>query len=445
MQTFDYVFIGAGLANLAAARIISETHDNRVLILDAGKDLTDRVCPGVRPQKCVFCSNGCSIISGTGGSNALFGNKLCYFPASPGVLEFFSPVVLASAWAWLDTTLSDWFDSSNNRPTEPHPLGLKHYEAEVFSPAQFRKMVHSLAHPLLTRDVLRLRSEVVDVAHDSGEFRIALTSGDVYRTHAVVLGTGRSGGSLVRRTCAALGIPISGTFPDVGVRVEAPTSLFSDFYNYQEDPKLKQSFPEGTVRTFCAENGGLIVPVPLGRAFFAEGAYPTDLRETNNIALMVRSANSLTPNELQAWCARINGDQNGTLLTAELQIPKGTPSALLHEVASIIPALPTAQHDYLMVQLLQMLSSAATPLFRETSRSTCVRLYAPAVDNYWPVPEVYPGLRTRVPGFYIIGDAAGLSRGYVQALTSGAAWALTLSTESEAYVSSGVSQCLVSA
>lgn len=445
MQTYNRIFVGAGLANLAAARMIIDRGDQDLLILDSGRALLDRSCPGVKPQKCVFCSQGCSILSGIGGTNALFGNKMCYFPASPRILDFFAKEIVEQAWQWLDSTLPAWFSSANNRDERPpDALGLKHYESVIFSPADFHAMVHSLAGPLLRHQVIRVESEVASIERHKSRFVVTLRSGQRYSSSSVVLGTGRSGSRLMNDTCKRMGIPVSEPSPDVGFRVEAPRSLFSDFYNYQEDPKLKRSFPEGIARTFCAENGGVIVPVAFESQFFGEGAYPSTLGEYNNVALMVRTHASLSMGQLQDWCSAINAQQNGTLLTGEINVSGLRPSGVIRAISRFIPKLPSLQHDHLMLQLLRVLSSDSTPLFRRKNNVTStVRVYAPAIDHYWPIPEVHYGLSTRIRGLHILGDAVGASRGYVQALTSGAAWALSNGEVLPHQIARGSSRCPV--
>jgi uncharacterized FAD-dependent dehydrogenase len=63
-------------------------------------------------------------------------------------------------------------------------------------------------------------------------------------------------------------------------------------------------------------------------------------------------------------------------------------------------------------------------MFDQASGEGVVRIYGPAIDLYWPSPVLSSGFRTQIDGLSVIGDAAGVSRGIVQALVSGAAWAL---------------------
>ena len=441
MTNFEYLFIGAGLANLAAARNLFDRGERRIAVLDMGQKLDDRTCAGVKSQKCVFCERGCSILSGTGGTNALYGNKMCYFPASAQILEYFKKDALNEAWKWLDSTLSPWFRSENNRPhSMPNELGIKHYASEVFSPEQFGLMVSSLSSPLIRNGLIRQCAEVVNVHREKNGFVVSLKSGVKIRSKKVVLGVGRSGGDLTRSTCEALGVRVHDSQPDVGFRIEAPKELFSDFYQYQEDPKLKKTYKEGTVRTFCAENSGIIVPVPFHDGYFAEGAYPQEFKPENNVALMVRSDTPLTSEALREWCVRINKEFKNLNL-GEVEVSGLSPSEMMNKVWKCFPHLPTATHDQLIGHLVALLSSSETPLFRTTNQISKVKIYGPAIDNYWPVPEVESELRTSASEFFVVGDSIGVSRGYVQALTSGAAWALTQNVARCSQTSKPQSKC----
>lgn len=444
MTTFEYVFIGAGLANLAAARNLIGRGESNLTILDSGRKLGHRACPGVKPQKCVFCAHGCSILSGTGGTNALYGNKMCYFPASARILDYFQDETIEQASNWLDSILFPWFKSKNNRRNSAsNDLGIKHYESEVLSPDQFGAMVSSLACPFIENGLIRQEIEVLNVCRDADEFVISLKSGASLRSKKVVLGVGRSGGDLTREVCESLGVHVHDNLPDVGFRIEAPKELFSDFYRYQEDPKLKNIYKEGTTRTFCAENGGIIVPVPFRDGFFAEGAYPQEFKAENNVALMVRSNISLSADALREWCVGINR-RFKNLKIGEFEVAGLSPAEIMSEAMKCVPPLPTTAHDSLMAHLVAQLSSSKTPLFRASSKQATVKVFGPAIDNYWPVPDVGFELRTPIPGFFIVGDSLGVSRGYVQALTSGTAWALTQSFQQTTQTSNPRSKCLVS-
>src|SRR3712207_5538283 len=87
-MTWDYAFIGAGPASMVAASSIASGSAARVIVLEAGRPMRHRGCPGRKASNCTSCFGGlCHVTQGIGGSSAIFGNKLCHFPASEGVRE----------------------------------------------------------------------------------------------------------------------------------------------------------------------------------------------------------------------------------------------------------------------------------------------------------------------------------------------------------------------
>jgi uncharacterized FAD-dependent dehydrogenase len=446
MTNFEYVFIGAGFANLAAANILLRHGIERILVLEQGTAIQNRSCPGVETQKCYFCGKGCSIITGLGGTNALFGNKLCYFPASRAILNYFDDETIVEAFASLDTELSGVFDSANNR-TENGDVAdtIKQYNSIVLSPTQFQAMVDRLLQPLSIAGAVRISSKVERVDRvGRRSFQVLMASGERISASNIVLGTGRGSESFLRSVCSSLGIPVRDNNADIGIRIEAPVECFSDCYNYQEDPKLKFTFgSDGTARTFCAENRGIVVPVPFRSSFFAEGAYPSEVSSRNNVALMVRSFDPLSSEEIERWCRAINRKCNDQLVLGRIPLQGLTNVEVLSALVRVLPTFPTPVHDRLMRLLIQRLFSGPTNLLKSRIQNEAeMCIYAPAIDNFWPRPEVRHNLFTRVPGIFILGDAIGVSRGYVQALTSGAAWALTRVRESLNPTINNFSTCL---
>src|SRR5258708_5355239 len=83
---FPYIIVGAGFAGLSAARHLLDSGLSDFLVVEEGDTVKRRICPGSNAATCVDCRHGCDVTAGIGGANALHGNKLCYFPASSGII-----------------------------------------------------------------------------------------------------------------------------------------------------------------------------------------------------------------------------------------------------------------------------------------------------------------------------------------------------------------------
>lgn len=431
---YDCLFVGAGPANLAAANLLLERGITNIIILEEGDSLNRRGCPGQRQTLCAHCNgNRCHVTGGEGGCSALFGNKLCYFPASNRILDYFSEHIVADSFGYLDALLGQHFNSRFNS-ISTHTLTLrgdgspvrKNYTSDVLLQPQFQYLIRKLLSRPLLAGTVRLNKEVAEITKPTpSTFRIVTRCGAVIESGRVVLGCGRSSHAFLRRAFASLGIQWHENCQDVGLRLEAPSEFFTDEYAYQADPKYKFTHPgRGTSRTFCACNGGAIVPVKFGHSYYAEGAFGGELTERNNIAFMVRATTPTPIHELERWCAAVNAASCGTLLLGSVPLNAASGS-FVSAIMKLIPYWPSDDHRVMMAELLTLTLGGNISLLRRSEKAGSVlRVYGPAIDLYWPQPDLTKSLETRIHGLYLLGDAAGVSRGFVQSMVSGAAWAL---------------------
>jgi uncharacterized FAD-dependent dehydrogenase len=224
----------------------------------------------------------------------------------------------------------------------------------------------------------------------------------------------------------SLGIEWEQSRPDLGIRLEAQRNLFTSEYTYQVDPKYKFAhFPYGTSRTFCGCHGGMIVPVKFGDSFYADGAFGESFTNSSNLAFMVRAQNPISTDDLEQWCRSINIAAKGSLLLGEVSLRPTKPPELVAEIMKLVPHWPTEEHRIMLSELLLSTLGDPVKLLESTeSGNSPVKVYGPAVDLYWPRPRFEKGLETNVAGVFVLGDITGVSRGFVQAMISGAAWAM---------------------
>ncbi|WP_232179328.1 NAD(P)-binding protein [Methanococcus vannielii] len=58
---YDVIIIGAEPSGLFCAFELSENSNLRILVIDKGKDILDRICPIKNTKKCMHCST-CQIM-----------------------------------------------------------------------------------------------------------------------------------------------------------------------------------------------------------------------------------------------------------------------------------------------------------------------------------------------------------------------------------------------
>ncbi len=427
METLNYIFVGAGPANLVAANYLLDIGLDGILVVEQGRDLGKRYCPTVHTHTCAGCRKGCDVVQGVGGSAAIFGNKFCYFPASSGILDKFESVTLEAAFRYLESCLFPHFEPNLNRINAPAAhLGIqKSYETTIVPADEFSELIDRLAGRLFARGCLKKQFSVDSiVASTNGLFRCTSTQGCSHTARNVVIGTGRSSHQLAKRIFRDFGIALLPDAPDIGIRLEASLDTFSTLYHYQPDPKFKQTYPFlGSARTFCGEPRGHVIPVRFGESFYAEGAYLPSLSSLNSVALVARSEYGIDFEELESWCKQVNSHCNRSLRLASIDCPR---SELTQHVIDAVLTIPIWPSPSVQELLLTFIRDHLTALIHDADSDgrTQLAVYAPSIDRYWPRPRLEQGLATSVPGLFVLGDATGLSRGFVQAFTSGAAWAV---------------------
>jgi uncharacterized FAD-dependent dehydrogenase len=267
----------------------------------------------------------------------------------------------------------------------------------------------------------------------SSGFRLFTREGAIIETDRLVLGCGRSAHAFLRRTFQKIGIDYTENSPDVGLRLEAPAAVFGEDYSYQADPKYK--FDHGNIgssRTFCACNGGVVVPVQFGKSLYAEGAFFDNPTNNNNVAFMTRTNRPISTEHLERWCKTVNQTAGRNLLLGELPLQSLRRPELVNSILGMFPAWPSDEHQTIMGDLLRNMLCGGLRFFDglESGIQTA-KIYGPAIDLYWPRPTLERGLATNVDGFFVLGDATGVSRGIIQALLSGVSWAIEQTLEAE--------------
>lgn len=422
MMIWDYVFVGAGPASLAAASQIAQTNGARVKIFDAGRGLHQRGCPGLKESSCVSCAGEiCHVTQGMGGSSAIFGNKFCYFPASSGVAEYIDNRDLQSVEDYVLGIIGENPGTANNVIALNSSPQRKVYSADVAYRGDYRRIITKLTDQALRLCSVNLETQVNEMRHSRGMIEITTNAGEAMLARHVVIGTGRSSKKTVG-WFEALGCDVEVNSADVGFRIEADSDSFHPSFFYQNDPKYKFTLPGiGSSRTFCACRGGAIIPVKYGESFFADGAFLNTDTGRTNVALMVRSAVAPSELEISTWMRDINAFAGGTLALGEVSL-EGEPAEVASKIANLMPQWPTETHRMLAFDLIdKMIGGNFVQAFKRTSGKA--KVYGPSIDLYWPRVSLTKGFRTTAENVSVIGDATGVSRGILQAMTSGIAWA----------------------
>ena len=453
MSVYDVAIVGAGPAGLFAALALAEEAKRervRVILIDEGLRATHRRCPLKDIGKCVGC-RPCHLLQGIGGAGTLSSGIINLRPDIGGDLH-----ILLKSWmkAQQIIDLIDkvfvYFGAPKDRLFEPDPqkaaeLIRKALRAGAkFVPARQRhigtentvKVIESMTEYLEKSKVkISVLTRVEHVIKKNGLFTLKTTKGEI-ESRVVLLAPGRSGSSWLAREAKSLGLETEYGPIDVGVRVEVPYAVMEPLTSVVWDPKVifhTKTFDD-RVRTFCTNPRGFVVEEVYedgsvgvnGETYATKESLNTNFAFLVTIRLTDPMEDSLAyGRSIARMSTKLGGGRPliqrlGDLLAGRRstweRIERSVVEPTLKEATpgDIGMALP----HRILVDILEGLEKLDDLAPGVWSKHTL--LYAPEVKYYSLKVKINPKtFETSVPGIYVAGDGAGLSRGINVAAATG--------------------------
>ncbi|MHB8117704.1 MAG: NAD(P)/FAD-dependent oxidoreductase [Methanothrix sp.] len=443
----DVIIVGAGPAGLFAANELSRSSAN-VLVIDQGRDISDRVCPMKNRGHCLHC-DPCHIMCGIGGAGTYSDGLLNLHPTIGGDLMH-----LAGDNAW---DLVNEVDSAFLRYGAPNQiLEPSEDDAEMltrkaaaagarFVPIRQRHMGSDRTPEIIAafkRDLeqkgikFQLNSRVEDLIIEGDRCcGVKLADGTQIKASKTLLALGRVGAQRIGILLDRYAIKARYGPLDIGVRVEVPSIIMDPITRINRDPKfhIVTRRYDDFVRTFCTNPGGFVVKEEYPDFIATNGHSMTNQRSENtNFAFLVRLELTKPVENTTAYGMSIAklvttiggrrpviqrlGDLHRGRRSTEERIARNTVENTLKDVTpgDISMALP---HRIVMdiIEGLEILNQIVPGVNADSTL-----LYAPEIKFYAREIEVVDSsLQTSIKGLYVAGDGAGLSRGIVIAAATG--------------------------
>lgn len=449
-KSYDVIIVGAGPAGIFAAfEMVTRKTGLKILILEKGRGIEDRVCLSKEKNTACFKCSPCSTTCGWGGAGAFSDGKLTLSTEIGGSLEqYIGEKQLAGMIEYVDRTYCKF-----GAPEEV--FGLEHAEEiqnmqrkAVLSelkliPVRIRHMgtgrcmevLQRMYEFLVARGVeVRTSCQVSEILVDDGAVTgVATTSGEKYSAGCVIMAPGREGARWLSRETKRLGLSLSINPVDIGVRVELPAAVTDHLTRIFYEAKFiyySRTFND-RVRTFCMNPNGEVVlenndglvtvnghshaykktvntnfAVLVSKTFtepfkepIAYGRYIASLANLLSGGVIVQSMGDLLDGH------RSNRERLAKCLTVPT-LSEATPG----DLSLVLP------YRYLtgIVEMLKALDKVAPGVY---SRYTL--LYGVEVKFYSSRLDLSPQLSTKIKNLFAAGDGAGVTRGLVQASISG--------------------------
>ena len=448
-KEYDVVIIGAGQAGMFAAYEIAKTTKKlKVLVIDKGKDIGDRMKETAEKQN--GYARGKDIMCGMGGAGTWSDGTLNLRPDIGGNLDDFTH---NSGKSWELIEYVDGIFLKHGAPKELYKAtsegaeNLKRKAASVgvdFIEIDQRhigsdnapKIIESFAKEIrsLGADFL-MDTEVEDLWIEKNECRgVVLKGGKKIGAKYVIAAPGRVGGEWVDNAFTKHGVQYTYGPLDVGVRVEVPSIVMDPIIKINRDPKfhIRTKKYDDFMRTFCVNHEGFVVKEEYeghigvnGHSLRGKKSKNTNFAFLQQICLTEPLENTTKYDKSIGKLATTIGggmpivQRMGDLLNGRRSTTKRIQSNLTKPtLQDATPGdISMAMPHRIVMNVIQGLEKLNEVIPGVVSDSTL--LYAPEIKFYTTMTKVDDNMETTMKNLFAAGDGCGLSRDITNAAATG--------------------------
>jgi uncharacterized FAD-dependent dehydrogenase len=290
---YQVIIVGGGPAGIFAALTLAELGIDRVLLLEKGKDLSER---NSEDMLCGFGGAGAysdgklTLSTDVGGSLGEFLDQRSFYrllkDADQIYVEHGAPDRL---FGDLSPEVEELADQARLADLELIPTRIRHIGTENCR-AVLAHMRESLNKQI---EGVRTGCEVQTLLPENGRIRgVKLANGQTMTSRFVVIAPGRAGTDWMKQEAESLGLNARPSSVDIGVRVELPATVLKDITDVVYESKLifySKTFDD-RVRTFCMNPYGEVVGEKNAGLLTVNGhSYAKKKSENTNFAILVSS------------------------------------------------------------------------------------------------------------------------------------------------------------
>ena len=464
-ENYDVIIIGMGPSSIFCAyELIQLKKYKKVLLIEQGRRVENRVCPIEKTGKCTKCKPFCNITSGFSGAGAFSDGKLSLYNEEDDDIYVGGSL---HKYIGVDETkkLIDYADSIYLKFGADKKLEGVSFKEEVTKirnkskkeginliDIPIRHLGTEKAHELykkledyLEENNITMKFETIvkDLIIENNEIKGVITKSatdskkepEEFYSNKVVLAVGRKGANWLAEMCEKHSIESRAGVVDIGVRYELPDSVMKDINKYMYEGKfIGYPYPfKDKVRTFCQNPSGFVASeVYDNNLTLVNGHSYKDKKSTNtNLAILV-SHNFTYPfnkpieygrnvaknlNELGQGNVVVQrlGDINRGKRTWQEELDKNT---VVPTLKTAVPGDITFAIGYrTMTDILQFIKEMDKIV--EGFAHPDNLLYGPEIKFYSNRVIINENFETSVKGLYSIGDGGGMTRGLMMASASG--------------------------
>ncbi len=449
MQKYDVVIVGAGCSGIFTALEIVKNSNLKVLMIEKGNSIKNRVCPKRTTGKCMNC-NPCNITTGFSGAGAFSDGKLTLSPDVGGNLKnYLGYEKTQELIDYVDSVYLS-FGADDKIYGNEHIDKIKEIEVEAIK-NNLKLIVYPLRHLgtdqsyeiyLKIEEYLKekgvdfkFRTMVEDLVVENNVVKGVKTKDETIKAKYVVLSVGREGSEWLRNICRNHNIEAVPSVVDIGVRVEVRNEVMENINKYLYEGKFiynSKTFDD-TVRTFCQNPSGEVVIERYEDNLITVNGHSYKESKTNNtnLALLVSKTFTQPFKDSIGYAKSIaklaNMLADGKVLVqryGDLKRGRRTTEERLMR-GNIVPTLKDAVPGDLSLVLPYRIIKSIEEMIEALNgvapgfNSAETLLYGVECKFYNNKVLVDSNFQTNLKNLYALGDGAGITRGIVQSNSNG--------------------------
>lgn len=399
MENNRIFIIGGGLSGLSAAISLAQAGNADITILEQGPDYKARIESANPDHLC-----------GLGGAGTIGGGKLCFPPASGKIwrkTQYLQPEFFSFKARFFDEPMM----AASSAPLPlirggNYNLEWKRYDSAVLFKDTMNKWVSDLISSVIALGV-KIRCGCTYLKHTNEKqginifFRNEDSCVEMQNVSYLLFATGRSSAGMLNAVFAPSIAPV----PDLGIRLSLDRKQEYAFSAIGRDIKLKSIIGDYSLRTFCVCSGGDSTMITKGQYQYYDGHFSESDSGIANLGILARSG-------------KLSGFSAADEFLAAMQKYVHADMSLKDFLRYKEVIARYSQYEPLFDAIAQFIDQLIAAGFI-TQNADEIPVMIPSVDRLNSCIVTDRNFQTLQPGVFVIGDATGISRGFVQAMWSG--------------------------
>lgn len=452
-MNYDVAIVGAGPAGLFTAyELITKNPNAKIVVLDQGSSVKNRVCP--MNQKKIPCQNcnPCAILSGYGGAGTFSDGKLNFIPKL-GKSDLTKYMLESEANQLIEET--EEIFTKFQMDAEVYPSNMeeaKEIQKKVaiagaklllikqkhLGSDHLPSYIQGICDFLEEKNVTLLdRADVLDIETKKGENIVSYQKGkkrETLQAKYVVVAPGRAGAKWIQGFADQHKIPYLSQSIEIGVRVEVRKEIMESITDVIYDPTIfiKTKTYGDEIRTFCTNPGGFVAKENYYGYICVNGHALKEIKSNNTNFAFISKVNLTQPvtntrqyGESIAQIANVLGD--GKPIIQSLKDLRSARRSEWHRIHKgfIEPTLKDCvAGDLALVMPHRIITNIIEGL--ETLdkiipgvNNDDTLLYGPEIKFFSNEIETNDKFRLKEENIYFVGDGAGKAGNIVTAAATG--------------------------